>query len=130
MHGLAPTNGTDELHLDARVFQPLAILGSYRDLALDRFAIQIQRHLFFAVLVQLHIHGRAVVEVLEHNVDVDGGGEEVRHAGDEIARCVGELSRCARCPSVLARLRMVVESCAPDAVAGADDALVPVEPVT
>jgi hypothetical protein len=51
-----------------------------------------------------------------------------------------------RCVDVLARLRMryqcrvggrrsstemaVVDSCAPDAVAGADDALVPVEPVT
>jgi hypothetical protein len=63
------------------VLQPLAILGPDRDLALDRLAVQIQRHLLFAALVELDVDGGAVVEVLEHYVDIDGGGEEVGHGG-------------------------------------------------
>jgi hypothetical protein len=73
------TNCADELHLDARVLEALAILGPHRDLALDRLAIEVQRDLLFAVLVELDVDGGAVVEVLEDDVDVDGGGEEVGH---------------------------------------------------
>lgn len=74
------------------MLQALAILGPYGDLALDRFAIEIQRHLLLAVLVELDINGGAVVEVLEHDVDVDRGGEEVRHAGPEKCRWIGACS--------------------------------------
>jgi hypothetical protein len=63
------------------VLEALAILGPHGDLALDRLAIEVQRHLLLAVLVELDVDGGAVVEVLEDDVDVDGGGEEVGHGG-------------------------------------------------
>lgn len=89
------TNRADELHLDARVLQALAILGPYRDLALDRLAIQIQRHLLLAVLVELHIDRLALVEVLEDDVDVDGDAEEVGHGGRGAASALDGV-RCRR----------------------------------
>jgi len=76
-----PTNRADELHLDACVLQSLAILWAYCDLALDRLSVQVQRDLFFPVLVELDVHGLALVEFLEDDVDVDGRGEEVGHGG-------------------------------------------------
>jgi hypothetical protein len=75
------TNGANELDLDACVLEALAILGSHRDLALDRLAVEVQGDLFLARLVELDVDGGAVIEVLEDNVDVDGGGEEVGHGG-------------------------------------------------
>lgn len=50
------TNGADELHLDARVLEPLAVLWPYRYRALDRLSVHIQRCLLAPVLVQLDIH--------------------------------------------------------------------------
>ena len=85
-----PTNRPNELHFDARVLQSLAILGSDCDLPLDRLAIEVQWHFLLAVLIELDIDGRAVVQVLEDNVDVDRGGEEVGHGGDS---ATGTLAR-------------------------------------
>ena len=88
------------------MLQPLAILGPHGYLSLDRLAVEVQRHLFLAVLVQLDLDGGAVIEVFEDDVDVDGGGEEVRHGwegGEKCACLVGvgrqrELSvRLPRC---------------------------------
>ena len=61
------------------MLEALAIFGADGDLALDRLAIEVEGDLFLAVLVELDVDGGAVVEVLEDNVDVDRGGEEVRH---------------------------------------------------
>jgi hypothetical protein len=77
-----PTDGANELDLDARVLEALAILGPDGDLALDRLAIEVERDLLFAVLIELDVDGGAVIEVLEDNVDVDRGGEEVGHGGE------------------------------------------------
>lgn len=75
----ARTYRADELHLDARVLQPLAVLGPHRNGALDRLAVHVQRGLLAAVLVQLHVDHGALVGILEDDVDVDGRREEVRH---------------------------------------------------
>jgi hypothetical protein len=86
-----PTNRPNELHFDACVLQSLAILGSDCDLSLDRLAIEVQWHFLFAVLIELDIDGRAVVQVLEDNVDVDWCGEEVGHGGDSATSTLARL---------------------------------------
>jgi hypothetical protein len=73
------TDGADELHLDARVLQPLAILGPHGDGAADGLAVHVQRHLFAAALVLLDVDHGAVVAVGEDDVDVDRGREEHGH---------------------------------------------------
>ena len=73
------TYRADELDLDARVFQSLAILWPHCDCTLDRFTIHVQRGLLAAVLVQLHVDHCALVGILQDDVDVDGRREEVRH---------------------------------------------------
>lgn len=70
------TDCPDELHLDARVLQSLAILWSNRYGALDRLAVHVQGDALAAALVELDIDSLAFIEVLEDDVDVDGGGEE------------------------------------------------------
>ena len=77
----AHTYRADELHLDAGMLQPLAILGSHGDGALDRLAVPVQGRLFATVLVELDIDHGPVVCVLENDVDIDRSREEVRHDG-------------------------------------------------
>ena len=89
------TNCPNELHFDARVLQPLSILGPDGNLTLDRLAIQIQRDLLLAVLVKLHIDRLALVGFLEDDVDVYGGGEEVGHGGRR--DCSAQEKRVVRC---------------------------------
>ncbi|KAL8303673.1 hypothetical protein RB597_004906 [Gaeumannomyces tritici] len=74
-------DGADELHLDARVLQPLAVLGPHRHGALDRLAVHVERRLLAPVLVQLDVHHGPLVAVLEDDVDIDWRREEVRHGG-------------------------------------------------
>jgi hypothetical protein len=76
-----PTDGADELHLDACVLQPLTVLGTHGDGAADRLAVHVQRHLFAAALVLLDVDHGAVVAVGEDDVDVDRGREEHGHDG-------------------------------------------------
>jgi hypothetical protein len=102
------TDGANELDLDARVLKALAILGSHRDLALDRLAIEVQRDLFFAGLVELDVNGGAVVEVLEDDVNIDGGGEEVGHSGRRGACRLRRGDAAMRRPS---RERVGVQAC-------------------
>lgn len=90
----------DELDLDARVLEAFAVLGPHRHGALDRLAVHVQRRLFTAVLVKLDIDHGAVIRLVEDNVDVDGGREEVRHGGEAnaaaIPRCVFGMRLYAR----------------------------------
>src|SRR5579862_1837151 len=76
----APTDGADELNLDPCVLQPLAILWPHRHSPLDRLPVHVERAFLSPALVELDVDHGPVVAVLEHNVDVDGRGEEVRHA--------------------------------------------------
>jgi hypothetical protein len=76
----APTNCADELNLDPCVLQPLAILRPHRHSSLDRLPVLVERAFLSSVLVELDIDHGPVIAVLEHNVDIDGRGEEVRHA--------------------------------------------------
>ena len=77
--GGALTDGADEFHLDAGVFEAFAVLGTHGDGALDGFAVGVEEDLFPLVFLELHVDGGSVVGVFEHDVDVDGGGEEVGH---------------------------------------------------
>lgn len=74
-------DGAYELHLDAGVFEAFAILGADGDGALDGLAVHVEGGLFAAVLVELDVDHGAVVGIFEDDVDVHGGGEEVRHGG-------------------------------------------------
>lgn len=77
----------DELDLDAGMFEAFAVLRADGDGALDGLAIHVEGRLLAPVLVQLDVDHGPVVSVLEDNVDVDGGREEVRHvAGAPRAR--------------------------------------------
>jgi hypothetical protein len=58
------------------MLQSLAILWSNRYGALDRLAVHVQGDALAAALVELDIDSLALIEVLENDVDVDGGGEE------------------------------------------------------
>lgn len=83
--------GADELHLDSGVLKPLAVLGPNRDGALDRLAVHVKRRLLPPVLVQLDIDHRSVVAILEDDVNVHWGREEVGHDGQPggvCGRCV------------------------------------------
>lgn len=73
------TNCPNELHFYPRVLQSLAIFGSNGDCALHRLAIHVQRDLFFPVLVEFNIDHSPLIGVLQDDVDVDRGGEEIRH---------------------------------------------------
>jgi hypothetical protein len=64
------------LHLDACVLQSLAILWSNCYGTLDRLAVHVQGDALAAALVELDIDSLALIEVLENDVNVDGGGEE------------------------------------------------------
>ena len=77
--GGALTDGADEFDLDAGVFEAFAVLGTHGDGALDGFAVGVEEDLFPLVFLELHVDGGSVVGVFEHDVDVDGGGEEVGH---------------------------------------------------
>ena len=79
--GIGLTYGADEFHLDARVFEALAIFRTHSHGSLDGFAVSVEEDLFALVLVELHVDRRSVVGVFEDDVDVDGGGEEVGHRG-------------------------------------------------
>ena len=61
------------------MLQSLAILGSYRHLASDGLSIHVQRHLLPSVLVRFDVDHLSLVRVLEDDVNVDRGREEVRH---------------------------------------------------
>ena len=71
----------DELHLDARVLEPLVVFRPYRDRPFDRLSIRVERCLLDPVLVELHVDRGPIVGVLEDDVDVHGSGEEVGHCG-------------------------------------------------
>lgn len=58
------------------MLQSFAILWSNRHGALDRLAVHVQRDALAAALVELDIDSLTLVEVLENDIDVDGGGEE------------------------------------------------------
>lgn len=73
-----------ELHLDARVLQPLAIFGSDSHGSSHTLAIEVEGRLFPPVLVELHVYRLPVVGVLENNVDVQRRAErEERHVGGD-----------------------------------------------
>lgn len=79
---LSLTYSSDELHLDPRMLQSLPVFGPNGHSALDGLAVHIQRAFLGAVLVKLDIdHLAVVIVVLEPNVDIQRGGEKVRHGG-------------------------------------------------
>ena len=61
------------------MFEALAIFRTHCDSTLDGFTIGVEKHFFPLVFLELHVDSRPVVGVLEDDVDVDGGGEEVGH---------------------------------------------------
>lgn len=80
--GRGPTYCSNELHLDARVLQALAILGPDGNSSLHRLSVRIQRAFLFSVLVELDVdHLPLVIGIIETDIDIEGGGEEVRHGG-------------------------------------------------
>jgi hypothetical protein len=88
------TDRANELNLDTRVLEALAIFGTDSDSSLHRLAIHVQRHLLAAVLVLLDIDHCPVIGILKHDVDVDRGRErEERHGG------VGCRQLAASCPT-------------------------------
>jgi len=80
---MGPTNRANELHLDARVLQALAILRSDRNSSLHCLAVGIQRAFLLPVLIELDVdHLPLIVGIVEADIDIEGGGEEVRHGGN------------------------------------------------
>jgi len=62
------------------MLQTLSILWPNGDSPLDRFSIRIKRTFFPSVLVELHIHHLPFfIKVLQPDVDIQRGREEVRH---------------------------------------------------
>lgn len=76
------TNSANELYFDPCVLQSLAILGSNRDSSPDRFPVHVQWCLFPSILLQLHVHHRFFIAILQDDVDIDRSGEEVGHGGE------------------------------------------------
>lgn len=75
-----PTYCPNELHLDPRMLQTLSILWPNGDSPLYRFSIRIKWTFFPSVLVELHIHHLPFfIKVLQPDVDIQRGREEVRH---------------------------------------------------
>lgn len=70
------------------MLQALPVLRPDSNCALDGLAIHVQRCLFAAVFVELDVDHLPVVGIVEDDVDVDGGGEEVRHRGRGMGRAV------------------------------------------
>lgn len=70
------------------MLQALPVLGPDCNCALDGLAIHVQRGLFAAVFVEFDVDHLPVVGIVEDDVDVDGGGEEVRHGGRSMDRAV------------------------------------------
>lgn len=58
------------------MLQSLAIFRPDRHGALDGLPVHVQGNPLTAALVELDIDGLAVIEIIEDNVDIDGGGEE------------------------------------------------------
>lgn len=108
-------DGADELHLDARVLEALAVLGADRHGALDGLAVHVEGGLFAAVLVELDVDHGPVVGIFEDDVDVDGGGEEVGHGGlGKGARSISDRTASA---TLLRQMRDGDEDCCVDVAA-------------
>jgi hypothetical protein len=89
------TYRADELDLDTSMLEPLPILWTNSDSALDRLAIHKERGLLATVLVELDIDHRTLICIVEDNVDIDGSREEVRHDGRVVyVRCLLPLVLC------------------------------------
>ena len=76
------TYRANELDFDTRVFQPLAILRSDCDATFDRFTVHVKGCLVPSILFQLEINHLSVVGFIEDDIDIQWGGEEVRHGRD------------------------------------------------